>query len=222
MHRLFRRSAVPLPLALRSVPRSAWACALILLSALPIRAQDADPLLRLDAASRFAIDAMIDSANAMSLPGTVLRLKALEGVRKKAEAKKIVEALRKKFSYLKTAQVVLGSVGPEELDAASAVLEAGAKPNQLQVFRTRQKGRSDLEAFTTWADLMTRGVPDEEASSAIIKLWQDGADDMTFRRLQIDVQTDISLGLNPGAALRNRIREAPSRNAAKPSTPPEG
>jgi hypothetical protein len=36
------------------------------------------------------------------------------------------------------------------------------------------------------------------------------------------VQTDIIKGLNPGAALQNRIREAPGRPASNKATPPEG
>jgi cold shock CspA family protein len=113
-------------------------------------------------------------------------------------------------------------VSEEELAAAAAVLEAGAKPSQLAAFRVRQKGRSDLEAFTDWADLLTRGVPRDDASSAITKLWQDGADDATFHNLWRSVQTDILQGLNPGTALQNRVRETPGGPAARKITPPEG
>ena len=105
--------------------------------------------------------------------------------------------------------------------AAAAVLEAGAKPAQLAVFRVRHKDRNDLAAFTYWADLITRGVPSEDASSAITKLWQDGADDVTFYSLWKSVQSDILQGLNPGAALQNRIRESPGRGPTS-KTPPEG
>jgi len=102
------------------------------------------------------------------------------------------------------------------------VLAAGAKPPQLAAFKPRQKGRNDLDALTVWADLLNRAVPGEEASSAIIKLWQDGADGAVFRRLWNDVQADISQGSNPGQALQARVREAPTRPTPKPVTPPEG
>jgi len=195
------------------------AAALLLLGTAAAVSQQPDPWAKLDVNSRFAIDAMIDSANAELLPGTALRSKTLEGIQKRADSRKIVEAVRKEFGYLRVAHATLGAVGDEELIAAAAVLDAGAKPSQLSVFRPRQKGRTDLEAFTIWADLIHRGVPGEDASSAISKLWQDGADDMTFHRLWNDVQADISQGLNPGAALQNRIREAPGRG---PPKPPEG
>jgi hypothetical protein len=152
-----------------------------------------------------------------------LRSRVLEGVQKKASAQKIVEAVRRKFNALRSARTALGSVSNEELDAASTVLEAGVKPAQLTLFKGRQKGREALEAFTVWADLIYRGVPGEEASSAITKLWQDGADDATFHSLWNNVQADISQGLNPGAALQNRIRETPARTATpQAKQPPEG
>jgi hypothetical protein len=203
------------------VPPALRAGALLLLGALPVAAQQ-DPFIKLDQNSRFAVEAMMDSLRAIGLSDTVLRQKVYQGVRYGADNRKIVEVVRKKFINLKVAYSVLGSVGMAELDAASAVLEAGAKPSQLQAFKTRQRGRTDLDAFTVWADLISRGVPGEETSSAIIKLWQEGADEATFRRLWNDVQADISQGLNPGAALQTRLREAPVRSAPKPPTPPEG
>ena len=216
---------------LRLVPRSLGAAALVLYSigsigAAPLAAQYADPfaaaLARLDQNNRLAVEVVMDSARSEGLPDLPIRSRVLEGVQKKASAQRIVESVRRKFGFLRTARTMLGQVSNEELDAASAVLEAGGKPGQLQSFKTRQKGREALEAFTVWADLMYRGVPGEEASSAITKLWQDGADDATFHSLWNNVQADISQGLNPGAALQNRIRETPPRTVTPQSKPPEG
>jgi hypothetical protein len=194
--------------------------ALLLVGVAPARAQQ-DPLLKLDQTSRFVIEALWDSARVIGVPDAPLRSVTYLGVRRGADGRKIVDAVRRKFGFLVAALGVLGPVGDAELDAASAVLAAGAKPAQLAAFKPRQKGRNDLDAFTVWADLISRGVPGEEASSAITKLWQDGADEMVFRRLWNDVQGDISQGLNPGAALQVRIQEAPGRTTSKP-VPPEG
>jgi hypothetical protein len=189
--------------------------------ATPVAAQDLDPLLRLDTSSKSAIEAMIDSAANLGLPSSALRLLALEGVVKtRGDGRRIVTAVREQLTRFKTAKSVLGDVPDQEIVAAADVLKAGAKPTQLQVFLDRRHGRTDLEALTVWTDLISRGVPSEDAFSAIGKLWKDGADDATFRSLWKDVQSDISLGLNPGAALQNRIREAPGRAPSKP-TPPE-
>lgn len=212
----------PLLRSLRRRPQSLIAAgALMLLSALPLAAQDVDPLTRLDQNSRFAIDLMLDSARVAGLPTAPLVSRALEGIARKVDNRRIVDAVRKQLSYLRIARSVLGGVGDEELIAAAGVVEAGAKPGQLAAFRTRQKGRSDIQAFVYWADLITKGVPSEDASSAISKLWQDGADDATFYSLWRSVSSDILQGLNPGAALQNRIRESPGRAPPSKPAPPE-
>jgi hypothetical protein len=188
----------------------------------PLVAQDLDPLSKLDGPSKFTVQLLIDSAQAAGLPGRSLMSTALEGIAMKVDGKRIVVAVRRQYAFLQTARASLGPAGDEELAAAAAVLEAGAKPAALVAFRARQNGRSDLEAFTIWADLITRGVPKDDASLAITKLWQDGADDATFHSLWNNVQTDILQGLNPGTALQNRIREAPGRVPPGPGKPPEG
>ena len=204
------------------VPHALVAATLLLVSALPATAQD-DRFLRLEPNCRHTVDVLMDSARVLGLPDSTLRSTALQGMQKKVDSRKICEAVRNKFGLLKTALSVLGPVDGQELDAASRVIEAGGKPAQLAAFKPREKGRNDLQALTVWTDLIYRGVPGEEASTAITKLWQDGADEATFRRLWKDVQTDISQGLNPGAALRNWIRQAPVRTPPKsPTTTPEG
>jgi len=196
--------------------------ALSFLSALPATAQDPAPLSKLDPQSKYVVDVVIDSAVASGLPSRSILSKALEGVAKHADNRRIVEAVRKRLVSLRSARSLLGGVSPDELEAAASVLEAGAKADQLEKFRVRQQGRSDLEAFTVWADFLSRGIPKDEASSAITKLWQDGADDATFHSLWNNVQTDILQGLNPGTALQNRIRETPGRGPTQAGKPPEG
>lgn len=205
----------------RGLRVSIFAGSLLLAGAANALAQDSDPLAKLDQNSRIAVELLFDSATTAGLPSRPLLSKALEGVSKKADGRRIVDAVRKKLGYLRTARGVLGGVDDEELSAAASVLEAGAKPTQLELFRPRRKGQSDLQAFIVWADFLERNVPAEEAFSAITKLWQDGADDQTFQSLWTNVKSDISLGLNPGTALQNRIRETPGRS---PGTvkPPEG
>jgi hypothetical protein len=206
----------------RNVRILARAGALLVLSALPLVAQDIDPLVKLEPKDRIAIELMIDSANMAGLPSNPLRLMALQGIAKRADGRAIVAAVRKQLVLLRTAREALGPVDEQELTAGAQVLNAGAKPAQLQTFRPRKKGRSDLEAFVVWADFLQRFVPNEEAFTAISKLWQDGADDDTFHSLWTNVQSDISQGLNPGTALQNRIRETPGRPSPVTGKPPEG
>ena len=198
--------------------------ALVFGAAVTLRAQDTEPdrLIKLDANTRFAIQVLMDSAESAGLPSRALRSIALEGISKKADSRAILSAARQELALLRVARSTLGPVDSEELTAAAALLRAGARPAQLQKFRVRQQGRSDLQAFTIWADLITRGVPSEDASSAITKLWEDGADDATFVSLWNNVQSDILRGLNPGAALQARIRETPGRPPTAKGPPPEG
>ena len=219
-----RRSPVPAPAIRRAATHTVRAALLVLCAAVTLRAQDTEPdrLAKLDANSRYTIRVLMDSADMAGLPSSALRSIALEGISKKAESRAIVVAVRQELANLRTARATLGPVDPAEMTAAAALLWAGAKPVQLEKFRIRQRGRSDLQAFTIWADLISRGVPSEDASSAITKLWEDGADDATFLSLWNNVQSDILRGLNPGAALQARIRETPGRPPTTKGPPPEG
>jgi hypothetical protein len=200
------------------VPLVVGAC--LLLSAPSATAQD--PIFKLDPSSRNVLDLVMDSAMAEHLPNRSIFSRALEGIAKKADNRRIVDAVRRRLVSLRTAHKQLGNVSDDELEAAASVLEAGAKPEELERFRVRPQGRTELEAFTVWADFLARGVPKDEAFSAINKLWQDGADDATFHSLWNNVQSDILQGLSPGLALQNRIRETPQRAPAPPGKPPEG
>lgn len=209
--------------SLRRAPRgfaSLAAGALLLLGALPAAGQD--PFSRLDPTSRNIIDVVMDSALVAGLPNRSILSRALEGIAKKADNRRIVDAVRRRLVSLRTARAMLGPIGDDELEAAASVLEAGARPEQLERFRRRTTGRNDLEAFTVWADFLARGIPKDEAFSAINKLWQDGADDAIFHSLWNNVQSDILQGLSPGMALQNRIREAPTRPPTSAGKPPEG
>lgn len=210
-------------------PRFAFGLSLAALVALaairPAAGQDAAPvdrMVKLDQYNRAAVELMFDSAATLGLPVSYLRSVVYEGIEKHADNRAIVRAVRKQFDLLKTARATLGAIDSGELSGAAAVLYAGARPNQLHSFRVQQKSQNRLEAFTVWADLLTRGVPAEDAFTGIEKLWADGADDATFLRLWKNVQSDILQGLNPGTALQNRIRETPVRASPQTVKPPEG
>src|SRR5690242_13383161 len=86
-----------------------------LLFASTLSAQDADPLARLDSNNRYAFDLILDSAGTAGLPTQPLISKAQEGLAKKADGRRIVEAVRKLFNQLKVAHSVLGGVDAQEL-----------------------------------------------------------------------------------------------------------
>jgi len=203
------------------VPLAGGASLLLLLLSVPSAAAQ-DPIFKLNPTSRNIVDLVMDSAMAEHLPNRSILSRALEGIAKKADDRRIVDAVRRRLVSLRTARARLGDVSDAELEAAASVLEAGAKPEELERFRVRPPGRAQLAAFIYWGAFLARGVPKDEAFSAINKLWQDGADDATFNSLWNNVQSDILQGLSPGIALQNRIREAPQRTPTTAGKPPEG
>ena len=91
------------------------AAALALAVAAPLRAQDPEPdrLARLDVGSRYAFELLVDSANSEGLPVRPLRLKAYEGISKKADGRQIVAAVRRELLALRIARLQLGDVDDE-------------------------------------------------------------------------------------------------------------
>jgi hypothetical protein len=117
-------------LACRIGFRTTNVVAALALAAAPalLRAQSAEPdrLARLDVGSSYAITLLIDSANTEGLPGRMLRLKAYEGIAKKADGRQIVAAVRRELIALRVARAQLGDVDDDELAAAAAVVETEA------------------------------------------------------------------------------------------------
>lgn len=195
--------------------------AILLLAAAPVAAQTAspDPLDRMDQTSRFTVEALIDSAQALGLPSKALLSVAYQGVSMHVDGRRIVRAVRQKFQGMLDARAALGpSLSESELSAAADVLQAGVPADQLKRFRSARPGGPLAYALVVLGDLITRGVPVEEASSTIAQLWQKGAGDADFYGLWRGVEQDILQGQSPGAALQQRAREFPGR--ASPSNLP--
>ena len=186
-------------------------------------AQDIDPLSRLDPNSRFAIELILDSARVAGVPTRPLLSKTLEGIAKRVDSRLIVRTVRSYFVSLRDARGALGSSMSEtEWTAAASALQAGVPSSVLSKFRTnRPAGPKGLAMpLVVLADLITRGVPIDTASSAIMQLWQGGAADGDFYGLWKGVEQDILSGQNPGTALQQRIRESTGRGAPGSKLPP--
>jgi hypothetical protein len=163
-------------------------------------AQQADPRLeRLDAATRPAVAALVDSARRALLPTEPLVQRALEGATKRASADLIVAAVRRLATDLGHARDALGSTAlPAELGAGAAALRAGASPTILaELRRTRREPLT--VPLAVLADLVASGVPVDSAAAAVLSLARRArdADLVEFRRA---VERDIALGAPPAAA----------------------
>ena len=182
----FSRSALPLLAAMLVAGRAAG--------------QQTDPRLeRLDAATRPAVAALVDSAGRALLPTEPLVQRALEGATKRASGELIVAAVRRFAVELGHARDALGSTAsPAELSAGAAALRAGASPTVLA--RLRQARREPLTMpLAVLADLVASGVPVDSAAAAVLALAARArdADLVEFRGA---VERDIALGAPPAAA----------------------
>lgn len=183
-------------------------------AAMTAEAQQASLITRLDPTSRYQIEILMDSAARSGLPPEALMSKTLEGVSKGAPGSRIVQVVRRHFAALRDARAALGvDITLDELGAAAGALQAGVPRSSLATLHTTRKGNSILMPLVVLSDLVSRGVPPEDASSAIINMTQRGALDSDFAGLRRGVETDILSGASPATALDRRTREFPGRGA---------
>jgi hypothetical protein len=207
MTRALIRTAVPLLAATLVAARAA--------------AQQSDPRFeRLDAATRPAVVALIDSARTALLPSEPLVQRALEGASKHAAGDVIVAAVRRLAIDLGQARTALGATAsPAELSAGAAALRAGASQTTLAELRHARR-EPLIVPLAVLADLVASGVPVDSAAAAVLSLARRArdADLVEFRRA---VERDIALGAPPAAATAAAVSAADvSVNAgARPQRP---
>lgn len=188
-------------------------------------AQQQDPLVRLEPNTRMQVEILLDSARLFGLPPAPLESKALEGISKRVDNRKILFAVRNVFRSLRDAKVVLGPrATAAELEAAASALRVGLTQDELQQLARGKVDKPLTVPLVVLVDLISRGVPRDTASTTISQLWQRGAGDEDFYGLWRGVERDIVSGTDPGVALRNRAREIPTRTppqaqSARPDVP---
>jgi hypothetical protein len=194
---------------------------LALVSAALAQAGAQDPRIgtRLDAPSRAAIRALVDSARAQGLPIEPLMEKVDEGTAKGADGPRIVAAVRSLTLEMASAHRALGTVASaDEIKAAASAMHAGVPAVELGKIK-KQSGlrRSLTMPFTVLADLVSRGVPVEAGVNAIRSLVGAGAKDADLSKFQRNVSVDIDQGAPPAAAAETRAKAVPA-----PTPKPEG
>lgn len=200
-----------LPLLALSIPRATHAQS-------DNAARAADPLGRLADGPRYQIELLLDSARVAGLPTAPLESKALEGISKRVDGRKIVVAVRAVFRSLRDARTTLGpGATPDELNAAASALRVGLTSAELAHLARSRRDKPVTIPLVVLSDLITRGVPRDAASQTILQLWQRGAADDDFLGLWRGVERDIVSGTDPGVALLNRAREVPPRGPPAPA-----
>jgi len=186
----------------------------------PAAAQDPRLTGRLDAGTRAAVEAALDSARAQGLPADPLVTKALEGASKGATGARIVSAVRRLAGELASARTMLGYASTtEELVAGAAALRAGAGPSALQRVRAVRPGAPVAVHLAVLADLLADGVPPDTAAAAVIALARATVRDADLVAFRQSVDRDIALGASPGSAATVRVNSTARADAFTNTTP---
>lgn len=176
---------------------------LVTLALLPgeLRAQQGRLDGRMDARTRAVVERLADSARAAGIPAEPLVDKALEGAMKGAQPERIIGAVRALSRRLASARAALGAGVPDaELVAAAGALSVGVDPAALVRLRDATPVGSAATPFVVLADLVSRGVPADTASAALLALASRGADDDAYLALRGDVARAIAAGAPPAVA----------------------
>ena len=195
--------------------RALFVLACVTCPPIALAAQDARLDSRLDARTRDAVIAVIDSARADGIPSEPLVQKALEGASKHADGARILGAVRMLDRELGDARAALGAASSNaEIIAGASALHAGIAPAALARMRASRKSGSLTVALAVLSDLIARGVPNDTATTVISALTVAGAQDAELLRFQQGVERDIAQGATPSAALGVRAQ------VAFPTSPP--
>lgn len=163
----------------------------------------------LDAPTRTAVLAIVDSARVEHLPAGLLINKALEGAGKRASGPRIIAAVRALARELHESREALGHASAaDEITAGAHALHAGVSAGDLTRLRHASVGRLLTTPLTVLSDLISRGVPPATASAAVITLVRAGLHDADFTAFQRSVGQDIAHGADPATATRTRVRGA--------------
>ncbi|HKP14500.1 MAG TPA: hypothetical protein VJT85_00480 [Gemmatimonadaceae bacterium] len=176
----------------------------------PAEAQDPRIGNRLDAPTRKALSALVDSAKAQGIPVEPLMEKVYQGLAMGADGPRIVLAVRSLTFEMGNAHRVLGSVATtDEIKAAASAVHAGVPAVELGKMKKQSGLRRSLTLpFTVLADIVSRGVPVQTAANAIRSLVGAGARDRDISEFQRNVQVDIEKGAQPKAAAETRVKGA--------------
>ena len=184
-----------------------------------VEAQDPRIGNRLDAPTRKALTALVDSAKAQGIPVEPLMEKVYQGLAMGADGARIVTAVRSLTVEMANAQRELGTVATtDELKAAASAVHAGVPPVELGKMKKQSGLRRSLTLpFTVLADIVSRGVPVQTAVNAIRSLVGAGARDRDISEFQRNVQVDVEKGAPPAAAAETRAKGAVTTTpAARP------
>lgn len=174
-----------------------------------LRAQQGTPVLDIaDARTRDAVQREISRAASRGLPVRALVAKAQEGVTKQAAGERIRAAVSSLARRLEQARDLLSPTPSDaEMIAGADALAVGVPASMLRQIRAAYPaGSSVAMPLDVLTELVARGVPASNALNQLTQLMRRGATPTQIAGLGASVQSDVSAGLTPDAALEVRAR----------------
>ncbi len=157
---------------------------------------------------------VIDSAIAFGLPADALVQKALEGATKRAEASRILSAVRTLARELAVARQAIGTDATDaDLVAAASALHAGISPDILRRLRRDRPKQPLTIALGLVNELIARGVSASQSMGTVLALIERGVRDEALVAFGREVERDIGSGAPPSIATEIR-GDAFAQNAA--------
>jgi hypothetical protein len=185
----------------------------------------ADPRLaaRLDSATAAAVGEVVEEARAKGLPSDPLVARALEGASRQAQGPRIVAAVKNLAGQLESAREALGRQStPAELMAGAVALAVGVPPDTLARLRASRPEGAVVVPLVVLTDLVTRNVPLETASAAVLAATRAQVRDRDLMRLRERIDHDIRSGASPGGATVLRTRSLIGRFEGPAAAPRSG
>ena len=180
-----------------------------------LTAQDRRLAERLAAGTAAAVQQIVDSAARGGLPTEPLVQKALEGSTLGAPGDRIRTAVAALYGQLGRAREALGTGADEaELTTAAGALRAGLPPSALRRLQALRSGRPLVVPIAVLTDLVTEGVPPDEATSSVLALAREGRPDDEFMALRREVQSRRR-GAPAGPLDRPTLQPAPDPPAER-------
>jgi hypothetical protein len=169
---------------------------------------------RLDPQTALVVQSLVDSATSLGIPSEPLVAKALEGQSKGASGERIAVAVRNLAGDLNAARIALGTTATSaELVAGAGALRSGASSKVLARLKAVRGTHSVLLPLATLTDLISRGVPAEQAEATVLALAERGATEADYRG-----QLSATAGPNQGGDAPTGIA-APAPTIPRPPTP---
>lgn len=197
----------------------ALAVALLVIPASRADAQDAR-LNRLEARTRTAVVAVIDSAVDAGLPAALRRNLESEALRLAAHRQSsgvIISRVRDQAERLQIARLALGESSITDVESGAAALAAGVDAATLVQLRRARPDSSVAVALVVLADLVYRGVPADTASGLILAVAGSRTGDSVFHELRTTVAQDITSGKTPLYAAETRTRGVLGASTVSPA-----